>query len=105
MEFTEKDYIDSVRYIPNTVENTVNSISIIKNHSLMIDFEIPEFNDHHYGYWWSPDHTNLYDVELVLFVNEQVVDRVISYFGMRTVSIEHQLTCSQYMTILVTRSL
>ena len=123
LEFTEKDYIDSVRYISYTIENTVNistevqapenaklgikiyrgnevivdSISIIKDHSLTIDFEIPDFNDHHYGYWWSPEHPNLYDVELVLFVNEQVVDRVTSYFGMRTVSIEHQLICLNHM--------
>lgn len=37
---------------------------------------------------WSPQHPNLYDVEFVLTLNDQVVDRVFSYFGMRKISIE-----------------
>jgi beta-galactosidase/beta-glucuronidase len=37
---------------------------------------------------WSPQHPNLYDVEFVLYADDQVADRVFSYFGMRKVSIE-----------------
>lgn len=37
---------------------------------------------------WSPQHPNLYDVEFVLTLDYQVVDRVFSYFGMRKISIE-----------------
>lgn len=38
---------------------------------------------------WSPQHPNLYDVEFVLSLDGQVVDRVFSYFGMRKISIEN----------------
>lgn len=38
---------------------------------------------------WSPQHPNLYDVEFVLYAEDQVVDRVFSYFGMRKISIEN----------------
>lgn len=38
--------------------------------------------------FWSPAQPNLYDVEFVLYLDEVVIDRVFSYFGMRKVSIE-----------------
>ncbi|WP_044477957.1 glycoside hydrolase family 2 protein [Paenibacillus antibioticophila] len=38
--------------------------------------------------FWSPQQPNLYDVEFVLYQDDVVVDRVLSYFGMRKVSIE-----------------
>ena len=38
---------------------------------------------------WSPDSPNLYDVTFELRRAEQVVDRVSSYFGFRTVAIEN----------------
>lgn len=38
--------------------------------------------------FWSPQQPNLYDVEFVLYHDDIVVDRVLSYFGMRKVSIE-----------------
>ncbi|WP_434059214.1 glycoside hydrolase family 2 protein [Gracilibacillus phocaeensis] len=37
---------------------------------------------------WSPAHPNLYDVHFKLYVGEQLVDEVTSYFGMRKVSIK-----------------
>ncbi|MEC0240251.1 glycoside hydrolase family 2 TIM barrel-domain containing protein [Paenibacillus dokdonensis] len=37
---------------------------------------------------WSPQNPNLYDVEFVLYSDDQVKDRVFSYFGMRKISIE-----------------
>ncbi|MFR3685515.1 MAG: glycoside hydrolase family 2 protein, partial [Enterococcus sp.] len=123
LEYTEKEYIDSVRYLPDTLKNIVtisakvsavesaklrikiargdelivDNLTMIKNGSLNVDFEIPDFNDHHYGFWWSPDQPNLYDVELVLYVNDRETDRVNSYFGMRTISIEHQSICLNHM--------
>lgn len=39
--------------------------------------------------FWSPAQPNLYDVEFVLYLDEVVVDRVFSYFGMRKISIEN----------------
>ncbi|MCL6442854.1 MAG: glycoside hydrolase family 2 [Alicyclobacillus sp.] len=37
-------------------------------------------------YLWSPEHPNLFDVQLQLRRNGYVVDEVTSYFGMRTIS-------------------
>ncbi|MBW8351843.1 glycoside hydrolase family 2 [Bacillus sp. IITD106] len=38
---------------------------------------------------WSPQNPNLYDVVFTLYKNEEVLDRVESYFGMRKISIEN----------------
>lgn len=45
-------------------------------------------NIHGPGWQWTPEHPNLFDVELKLFQNGQLVDKATSYFGMRKVSIE-----------------
>lgn len=123
LEFTEKEYIDSVRYVTDTLKNIVSiaakveasggaklgikicrghevivdSVTMVKDRRVAIDFEIPDFNDHHYGFWWSPEQPNFYDVEFVLLIENQEVDRVDSYFGMRTISIEHQKLCLNHM--------
>ena len=38
-------------------------------------------------YPWSPDTPNLYDVQFNLYFNDELVDRVDSYFGIRKISI------------------
>lgn len=38
---------------------------------------------------WSPGHPNLYDVVFTLYKDDQTVDKVESYFGMRKISIEN----------------
>lgn len=123
LEFTEKEYIESILYTTDTVKNTVrisanvqaakdtklaikidrgsermvDSVALVRDNCLTVDFEIPDFNDHHYGFWWSPDQPNLYDVTLILWADDKIVDQVDSYFGMRTISIEHQLLCLNHM--------
>lgn len=52
-----------------------------------------DFNDHGKGRWWSPEHPNLYDIQLQVVSNGAVVDEVASYFGMRKVSIENGKLC------------
>ncbi len=37
---------------------------------------------------WSPENPNLYDLEIKLKKGDEVIDRVISYFGMRKISID-----------------
>lgn len=37
---------------------------------------------------WSPDSPYLYDLEITLFENDDKVDQVTSYFGMRKISVE-----------------
>lgn len=54
---------------------------------------IDDFNDHGLGNWWSPEHPNLYDLKLELDVDNQLVDTVYSYFGMRKISIENNKFC------------
>lgn len=40
---------------------------------------------HHGGHCWSPEHPNLFDITLRLLNEEQVLDTVDSYFGMRKI--------------------
>ncbi|HEU5138377.1 MAG TPA: glycoside hydrolase family 2 TIM barrel-domain containing protein [Bacillales bacterium] len=46
-------------------------------------------NIHGDGWYWTPANPNLFDVQLKLFQNDELVDEVDSYFGMRKVSIEN----------------
>lgn len=46
-------------------------------------------NIHGPGWYWSPEHPNLFDVKLTLKSGEAVLDEIESYFGMRKVSIEN----------------
>ncbi|MCQ4087977.1 glycoside hydrolase family 2 protein [Saccharibacillus sp. JS10] len=52
-----------------------------------------DFNDHGLGRWWTPEKPNLYDVELIVKQNDQILDHVDSYFGMRKISIENGRLC------------
>lgn len=47
-----------------------------------------DFNDHGLGRWWSPEHPNLYEVTVTLFVDGIQADKVESYFGMRKIAVE-----------------
>ncbi|MDQ0415085.1 glycoside hydrolase family 2 protein [Mesobacillus stamsii] len=44
---------------------------------------------HHYGWNWSPENPNLFDVKVRLHQNGTILDEVTSYFGMRKVHIEN----------------
>jgi beta-galactosidase/beta-glucuronidase len=48
-----------------------------------------DFNVHHPGRLWAPDHPNLYDVQFTLKHENKKIDEVKSYFGMRKVAIEN----------------
>lgn len=48
-----------------------------------------DFNVHDAGRLWSPEHPNLYDITFRLKEDENVIDEVASYFGMRKISIEN----------------
>lgn len=124
LEYLEQNHIETVKYIPSTLKNEIqiavdlnkrddvklhtkiyrenvliiDDISKVNGNSLQITFEIPDFNDHHYGYWWSPETPNLYDVEFLLTLADgTIVDNVISYFGMRSVSIEANKFCLNHL--------
>lgn len=42
---------------------------------------------------WSPGNPNLFDIEFVLYAGKQEIDRVGSYFGMRSISIKGARSC------------
>ncbi|GGM38646.1 beta-glucuronidase [Paraliobacillus quinghaiensis] len=46
-------------------------------------------NIHGPGWYWTPEHPNLFDVELTLISNGEIIDHITSYFGMRKVSVEN----------------
>lgn len=44
------------------------------------------------GWYWSPEHPNLFDVTLKLYEDDKVIDKVDSYFGMRKIHTEKGMT-------------
>lgn len=46
-------------------------------------------NIHGPGWYWSPEHPNLFDARVELFTDGKAADKLTSYFGMRKVSIEN----------------
>ncbi|MDP4098201.1 glycoside hydrolase family 2 [Paenibacillus sp. P96] len=48
-----------------------------------------DFNDHGLGRWWSPEQPHLYDIQFELMDGLEVIDTVLSYFGMRKVTVEN----------------
>ncbi|MBD2868452.1 glycoside hydrolase family 2 protein [Paenibacillus arenilitoris] len=58
-----------------------------------VSIKLHDFNDHGLGRWWSPEKPNLYDAEFTLLGGGEELDRVVSYFGMRKISIEDGVVC------------
>lgn len=65
----------------------------MRNSSGARKIRLNDFNDHGLGAWWTPENPSLYDVTFTLLVDNQAVDVVTSYFGMRKVSIEDGKLC------------
>lgn len=53
-------------------------VDVIQEHIFRTNF-------HHDGWSWTPENPNLFDVQCQLYQNEQRIDEVRSYFGMRKV--------------------
>lgn len=51
--------------------------------------KIMNTNAHGNGWTWTPENPNLFDVTFELLKNNQIVDKVQSYFGMRKVHVEN----------------
>lgn len=123
LEYLPQQYLKDVKYETNTLTNELKIVAniccegqgqletkIYREGELIISdltdvvyseitrtFELPDFNDHHYGYWWTPDTPNLYDVTFRLIPVAGQVDEVKSYFGMRSVSIEDKQVCLNHL--------
>lgn len=57
------------------------TVDIFKNKALNGSF-------HFSGAYWSPENPNLYDVTLTVRNEKEVLDKVVSYFGMRKIEIK-----------------
>lgn len=66
---------------------------LVKEETINVSLHLPDFNDHGLGRWWSPNHPNLYDVVLTLENQSGVIDQVVSYFGMRKISVHKGKVC------------
>lgn len=51
--------------------------------------EIPEIDPIEEFHYWSPDNPMLFDVQMVLRTEQDILDCVSSYFGMRKISVEN----------------
>lgn len=58
------------------------SIELFQQHIFRTSF-------HNDGWTWTPENPNLFDIDLKIISNNQVVDSVSSYFGMRKISTEN----------------
>jgi beta-galactosidase/beta-glucuronidase len=122
MEAVSETYIGKVKYVPNIDTNEIQIRFFLENFNSNGDIRVKvaissagklisedeyrifhaeefrtislhDFNDHGLGRWWSPERPHLYDVEYILYKNGNEVDRVISYFGMRKISVENGTVC------------
>ncbi|CAH1210137.1 sugar-binding domain-containing protein [Paenibacillus sp. JJ-223] len=65
----------------------------IRQNEAMRTIGLNDFFEHGMGRLWSPEHPHLYDIHLRLLRGEESLDEVVSYFGMRKVSIEGGKLC------------
>lgn len=59
----------------------------VKNNVETRRIRLHEFNEHHMSHLWTPETPYLYDVEITLLCNNQIIDEVYSYFGMRKIEV------------------
>ncbi len=71
-------------------DSFINRISVpVRKNDELVSINVYNTNEYEWGiHSWTPDNPNLYDLELRLIKNGQVIDRVLSYFGMREIRID-----------------
>ena len=119
IETVPKNYIVSVKNTPNFDEKNINieldtniSLKEIENYEVeteikygneIINVEKNKIEDNIFKYKinicnennnhkikeWSPEHPYLYDITYRLYKNNVLIDEVLSYFGVRKISIEN----------------
>ncbi|MGM0123115.1 hypothetical protein IGI37_000481 [Enterococcus sp. AZ194] len=65
-------------------ENKIYDTQMIKSYYLF-NHEVERSDYHGEGWTWTPDTPNLYDVTVTIFEDQEVLDKVDTYFGMRKV--------------------
>ena len=108
LEPVGKQYISSIKITPDIDRSTVSvsadivntddelelRVSAMDNNTVITEltvsaesgceFTIPDAR------LWSPDSPYLYDLEIVLIKNEEVIDIIDSYFGMRKIALARE---------------
>ncbi|HEX2927803.1 MAG TPA: glycoside hydrolase family 2 TIM barrel-domain containing protein [Ruminiclostridium sp.] len=68
--------------------NVVEDIYKVKANTETRRIRLHEFNEHDVSRLWTPENPHLYDVQMALIVDGDVIDEVRSYFGMRKISVD-----------------
>lgn len=116
LEAVAKTYIEKVKMTPDidkdeiTIDYFVNATALKQVLEVEISFDgelvttdlirltnnkgtrsiyLNDFHVHDEGRLWSPEHPNLYDIVFRLKEDDNVLDEVTSYFGMRKISVEN----------------
>lgn len=124
VEKLNRSHIEEILFTPDITSNTIRMelrlqsaqggrihTRIMRREELMLEddalvtdvdsftatYTIADFNDHHYGHWWTPESPNLYDVRIDLCMGNDVTDSIRSYFGMRSFSVEAGKLCLNHM--------
>lgn len=74
-------------------EEVVEDIYQVKGKLVRRSIVLDNFNHQGFERWWTPENPNLYFVSMELEVDDIVVDKVKTYFGMRKVSIDNGVLC------------
>lgn len=89
---TEKDLEEKNYYIETEIsfnEKLLNkNITQLNNNFQEIEMNIAQENADYTIQKWSPNSPNLYDITYKLYCDEEVIDNVGSYFGIREISIK-----------------
>lgn len=80
----EADLKTTIKFNDEIVNENVKKVD--KDYYEMVHY-LGKNNDQGENRFWSPEHPNLYDIELTLTTNQ--VDTVQSYFGMRKIAVEN----------------
>lgn len=87
-----ENYVLDIRITMDKIEVASISVNHPENKGTItvdvFDNQIMRTSTHNGGWCWSPDNPRLFDVEMILRRDEEVADRVGSYFGMRKIHID-----------------
>ncbi len=108
LEPVEKQYISSLKITPDVDKGTVAVSADIVNVDDELELQVTAFENDNVirevtvlaesgceftipdPVLWSPDNPHLYDLEITLLKNEEVIDKIESYFGMRKISLARE---------------
>ena len=81
--------VEAVVYFTERAIIQARVLALKKNIKIVLD--VKNMSETEWGvYTWSPKDPNLYDIEFRLFYRDKLIDKVLSYFGMREIRIDGQ---------------